>query len=120
MWNNFVGHFDRIVEHIQPGLTGSTAAAKGHDHDIGIVQLFIGAGADTDIFAAQRAADTVIQVQRLTDSFFFQDIYQDDIVGFTGLDQCQCDMWTNVAGTDDNNFTGLEHKYSSSAINDYL
>jgi hypothetical protein len=56
------------------------------------VQLFIRAGADTDIFAAQRAADTVIQVQRLTDSFFFQDIYQDDIVGFTGLDQCQCDM----------------------------
>ena len=43
------------------------------------MQLFIGAGADTDIFAAQRAADTVIQVQRLTDSFFFQDIYQDDI-----------------------------------------
>ena len=92
MGNDFLSHADRIVEHVEARFAGLAAAAKGHDHDIGIVQLFIGAGADTDIFAAQRAADTVIQIQRLTDSFFFQDIYQDDIVGFTGLDQCQCDM----------------------------
>jgi hypothetical protein len=71
MPQNFVGHADGVVKHIQAGFTGTAAATEGDDHDVGVFKFFVTAGADVGIPAADGTADTIVQVQGLAGGFFF-------------------------------------------------
>ena len=110
MGNDFLSHADRIVEHVEARFAGLAAAAKGHDQDVGVIEFFIAAGADLGIVAAQGAADAVVQVHRLSLGLFLQNINQDDVVGFAGLNQGQCDVRAYVAGSDDDHLACVYHK----------
>jgi hypothetical protein len=71
MAQNFVGHADSVVKHVQAGFTGTAAATEGDDQDVGIGKFFVTAGADMGIPAADGTADGIVQVQGLAGGFFF-------------------------------------------------
>lgn len=73
-----VEHLDGAIQHLQAGLAGAAAAARGEDHEVRVGA--VGVVSHADLEGVSQARGQILQVKRLRAGGLFVDVQEDDLV----------------------------------------